>query len=462
MRFSTPLLPDGVSYSADERITQDDPYYLEKMHIRFPEDMTFLYRLAIKYKKLAFLPVSDKQQIIESLIKTIYFYDKLRPLSPEHVNESDYRRLVDIKNHLFHKKTTKSKGEPYKWLILIPLFLLLLLLAFVLVHLSSSESEVTKSYPKQYAVVTQYNANIYSPIISQDSAFEEKTSPEKLTGTTVLDNRLPLNMLRTAILGYTVDKGKLPGSLTDLTDSYPNNYLSFIPLDELHSTNKEVSVKDNTGGWVYTPYLLETPIKDLKPNQLYSLLAEILVPNNNSCRNSCPSEPINIEINKAHHSLTLKMGDIKMKTYEAGLGKNNSTPEGSFTIEKRVVNPNHHLSKKPYGTRGLELSNRDYAIHGTYDTSSIGKNESKGCIRLLNEDIEEIFSIVPLGSAVTIVNKPADQTGTATKPISITAKQDVMDELLLNNLIAHNLYRNQANKTASDEIDRRSTFSWNN
>ncbi|PLS17824.1 hypothetical protein CVD28_08985 [Bacillus sp. M6-12] len=319
MRIRILLLPDGVVYSADERITRADPYYLEKMHIRFPEDMTFLYSLAKKYNKKAFLPESDNNQITEHLIKAIYFYDKLRPLAPEHVNEMEYRRLIEIKEQLSNKRT-KPNGKPY-WIMLAPLLLLLLLLIFIPGLLVSGKYAMNDGlfYSNQLTEDPRKDPNrsssnhksvIPNPIPPQYTSREEKiSSPKQLTVTTDSENRLPLNILRTAILEYVEDKGKLPGSLSDLAASYPNNYLSFIPLEQRHFTNKEVSTKDSTGGWVYNPYSIDKPLKELSPNQLNSLIEEILVPNSNSCQKSCPFEPINIEIIKAHH--TLKYGGYK-------------------------------------------------------------------------------------------------------------------------------------------------------
>ena len=65
--------------------------------------------------------------------------------------------------------------------------------------------------------------------------------------------------------------------------------------------------------------------------------------------------------------------------------------------------------KNPLGARALylfDLSGRDtlYRIHGTNDPSSIGKNLSSGCIRMLNEDIAELYLRVTLKSRVVVLN----------------------------------------------------------
>ena len=46
----------------------------------------------------------------------------------------------------------------------------------------------------------------------------------------------------------------------------------------------------------------------------------------------------------------------------------------------------------------------DYGIHGTWDNSSIGKAESEGCVRMRNEEVEELFALLPVGTPVLIEN----------------------------------------------------------
>lgn len=60
----------------------------------------------------------------------------------------------------------------------------------------------------------------------------------------------------------------------------------------------------------------------------------------------------------------------------------------------------------PLGARALYLF-RDgadtlYRIHGTNQPSSIGKAASSGCIRMLDEDIFELFASVPVGTRVVV------------------------------------------------------------
>jgi len=61
--------------------------------------------------------------------------------------------------------------------------------------------------------------------------------------------------------------------------------------------------------------------------------------------------------------------------------------------------------------RGLEPQNanafgRDIYIHGTPEEWKIGSPASYGCVRMRSSDIIQLYSIVGIGAAVTIVNDP--------------------------------------------------------
>jgi lipoprotein-anchoring transpeptidase ErfK/SrfK len=60
----------------------------------------------------------------------------------------------------------------------------------------------------------------------------------------------------------------------------------------------------------------------------------------------------------------------------------------------------------PLGARSLYLGHTLYRIHGTNQPSTIGSFVSSGCIRLLNEDIEDLFSRVQVGTRVVVLPGP--------------------------------------------------------
>ena len=100
-----------------------------------------------------------------------------------------------------------------------------------------------------------------------------------------------------------------------------------------------------------------------------------------------------------------------VKVYPVAVGKiSTPSPEGDFTVTNRTVNPTYYHEGKvippgksnPLGTRWMGLSLKGYGIHGTNAPKSIGKAASHGCIRMAKKDLEELFTLVKVGDAVTI------------------------------------------------------------
>ena len=118
-----------------------------------------------------------------------------------------------------------------------------------------------------------------------------------------------------------------------------------------------------------------------------------------------------VRISKKDNTLVLLMNDRFFKRYAVGTGEYGKTPVGDFTIRDRVPQPTWWKDGKaiPYGdtnnvlgTHWLALDIPGYGIHGTWQPETIGKQASAGCIRLVNADIEELFTLVPVGTPVTI------------------------------------------------------------
>lgn len=63
--------------------------------------------------------------------------------------------------------------------------------------------------------------------------------------------------------------------------------------------------------------------------------------------------------------------------------------------------------ENPLGARALYLyrggTDTYFRLHGTNEPDSIGGAVSSGCIRLLNQDIIDLYNRVPLGTTVTVV-----------------------------------------------------------
>ncbi|HEY1943365.1 MAG TPA: L,D-transpeptidase [Roseiarcus sp.] len=57
----------------------------------------------------------------------------------------------------------------------------------------------------------------------------------------------------------------------------------------------------------------------------------------------------------------------------------------------------------PLGARALYLGSSMYRIHGTNEPSTIGKNVSSGCIRMMNEDVIDLYDRVRVGAKVIVM-----------------------------------------------------------
>jgi lipoprotein-anchoring transpeptidase ErfK/SrfK len=114
---------------------------------------------------------------------------------------------------------------------------------------------------------------------------------------------------------------------------------------------------------------------------------------------------------KTANTLTVTDHGKFLKRYRVGTGEYSKTPVGTFKITFRQEKPVWHRGDKivPFGdpenilgTHWLGLDIPGYGIHGTWDNSSIGQQATAGCIRLTNEDVAELYTLLPVGTPVTI------------------------------------------------------------
>jgi len=128
-----------------------------------------------------------------------------------------------------------------------------------------------------------------------------------------------------------------------------------------------------------------------------------------------------IRVSKTHNYLDLLMDGRLFKRYRVGTGKFGKTPAVEFTIVDKIVEPpwtrpsdNRQIEygdpENVLGTRWMAIKSEDhpeltgFGIHGTWERDSIGKQSSAGCIRMLNEDVEELFDLVPRKTTVIITD----------------------------------------------------------
>ncbi|MCM8529086.1 MAG: L,D-transpeptidase family protein [Lentisphaeraceae bacterium] len=120
-----------------------------------------------------------------------------------------------------------------------------------------------------------------------------------------------------------------------------------------------------------------------------------------------------IEIIKSEYILLLRHQGKFFKYYKVGIGKENRTPEGIFLVYGKVMDPiwerkgyepiqpgdprnvlgSRWMKLKPI--KGTVMVGSGYGIHGTTQPDSVGTPASQGCIRMRNDQVEELFDIIP-------------------------------------------------------------------
>ncbi|WP_026088104.1 L,D-transpeptidase [Bartonella rattaustraliani] len=109
---------------------------------------------------------------------------------------------------------------------------------------------------------------------------------------------------------------------------------------------------------------------------------------------------------------------------EAVVQRKRRWPSWAPTVAMMVREPERygHLAKgmppgpdNPLGARALYLfkNGQDtlFRIHGSHESWSIGRAISSGCIRLLNQDIIDLYNRVPVGARVVVLQNSAQTFG---------------------------------------------------
>lgn len=126
-----------------------------------------------------------------------------------------------------------------------------------------------------------------------------------------------------------------------------------------------------------------------------------------------------IHVSKSRNELDLMNNGKLFKRYSVGTGKYGKTPVASFTIVDKIIEPpwtrpsdNKRIEygdpENLLGSRWMAIKSADrpelsgFGIHGTWARDSVGKQSSNGCIRMLNEEVEELFNLIPRKTTVII------------------------------------------------------------
>jgi L,D-transpeptidase ErfK/SrfK len=149
-------------------------------------------------------------------------------------------------------------------------------------------------------------------------------------------------------------------------------------------------------------------------------------------------------LNIPEHGLYLIKQGVVVKRYPVGLGRPDwPTPTGQFSIMGKAKNPTWTIPKSiqeelkregkfvtdkippgpdnPLGSYWIALSSGGYGIHATIWPESIGHSTSHGCIRMITEDIDDLFRQVNTGTPIQIVYEPVKLAHTPDEKIYLEA-----------------------------------------
>jgi lipoprotein-anchoring transpeptidase ErfK/SrfK len=126
-------------------------------------------------------------------------------------------------------------------------------------------------------------------------------------------------------------------------------------------------------------------------------------------------------VDTPHTYLYYVLGNGKAIRYGIGVGRDGFTWSGTETVSRKAewpdwTPPPEMIARQPYlprfmagglsnplGARAMYLGNTIYRIHGTNAPETIGHNVSSGCIRLVNEDVMDLYSRVNVGTKVIVL-----------------------------------------------------------
>lgn len=132
-------------------------------------------------------------------------------------------------------------------------------------------------------------------------------------------------------------------------------------------------------------------------------------------------KPGTIVIDTPNKFLFLVQPGARALRYGIGVGRPGFTWSGVKTISRKAewpdwTPPAEMLERRPdlpthmdggpanpLGARALYLGSSLYRIHGTNEPYTIGTNVSSGCIRMMNEDVIDLYNRVPVGTKVIIL-----------------------------------------------------------
>jgi murein L,D-transpeptidase YafK len=128
-----------------------------------------------------------------------------------------------------------------------------------------------------------------------------------------------------------------------------------------------------------------------------------------------------VVVNKSRRELLLLRGNVILRQYRIALGRDpighkqcegdGRTPEGRYTIDRRNPKSKYHLSLHISYPSADDVARSqaaavepggDIMIHGLKDGELRDGDWTQGCIAVTNEEMEEIWGLVPDGTVIVI------------------------------------------------------------
>ena len=127
-----------------------------------------------------------------------------------------------------------------------------------------------------------------------------------------------------------------------------------------------------------------------------------------------------IIVNTNDRFLYLIQSDTLALRYGVGVGRDGFQWGGTHTITRKAewpdwTPPPEMIERQPYlprfmaggpgnpmGAAALYIGTTVYRIHGTNAPETIGQAVSSGCFRLVNEDVQDLYARVPVGTKVVV------------------------------------------------------------
>ncbi len=132
--------------------------------------------------------------------------------------------------------------------------------------------------------------------------------------------------------------------------------------------------------------------------------------------------PGTVVIDTSQTYLYFVLNDDKAIRYGIGVGREGFTWSGAQAVTRKAewpdwTPPQEMIARQPYlprfmaggegnplGARAIYLGSTVYRIHGTNMPSTIGQKVSSGCIRMLNEDVIDLYGRISVGTQVVVLS----------------------------------------------------------